>query len=302
VWDSGNIPSFTINDGINEKSNDCRILIDWLNLSEHDCGLWVLGENVAKDLDGMASLDALDLLGTWCGVDFIANSYFDETGGRTGGGTITPLITGDADAGIFVHSGVPDKFYAFGGCPVINGFDVLDKATENAKYAASYPVKDATNRYAAIASEKVNAASFNARTMWFGFSYMYVRDDVLSAPQDRFELAKNVFDWMQNVTNINVTPAETPKSTKLAQNFPNPFNPSTTIKFDLKDKGMVTLKVYNVAGQLVRTLVNGVRDANTYTVTWDGTNDRGGAVASGIYFYKMDTKDFSQTKKMVMLR
>jgi hypothetical protein len=48
--------------------------------------------------------------------------------------------------------------------------------------------------------------------------------------------------------------------------------------------------------------VNGVKDANTYTVTWDGKNDRGGAVASGIYFYKMDTKDFSQTKKMVMLR
>jgi flagellar hook assembly protein FlgD len=138
--------------------------------------------------------------------------------------------------------------------------------------------------------------------MWFGFSYMYVRDDVLGVPADRFELAKNVFDWMQNITNTNVTPAETPKSTKLAQNFPNPFNPSTTIKFDLKDKGFVSLKVYNVAGQLVRTLVNGERDANSYTVTWDGKNDRGGAVASGIYFYKMETKDFSQTKKMVMLR
>jgi len=62
------------------------------------------------------------------------------------------------------------------------------------------------------------------------------------------------------------------------------------------------LKVYNVAGQLIRTLVNGEKDANTYSVTWDGTNDRGGAVASGIYFYKMDTKDFSQTRKMVMLR
>ncbi|MCI0481417.1 MAG: T9SS type A sorting domain-containing protein, partial [Candidatus Dadabacteria bacterium] len=75
------------------------------------------------------------------------------------------------------------------------------------------------------------------------------------------------------------------------------------IKFDLKEKGLVTLKVYNVAGQLVRTLVNEVRDAKIgHEVTWDGKNDRGGAVASGIYFYKMDTKDFSQTKKMVMLR
>jgi flagellar hook assembly protein FlgD len=64
----------------------------------------------------------------------------------------------------------------------------------------------------------------------------------------------------------------------------------------------VSLKVYNVAGQLVRTLVNGVRDASSYTVPWDGTNDRGTTVASGIYFYKMETKDFSQTRKMVLLK
>jgi hypothetical protein len=303
VWDSGDLRTITITDGTvnSDKSNDCAMLINWFEQSEHVCGLWVCGDGVAYNLNSLASTPALTLLSTWCGVDFVADSYFEETGGRTGGGTVTPLITGDADAGIFVHAGVPDKFYAYGGCFVINSFDVLDK-TANGKYAASYPVKSAVNRYAAIASSQLNPAGFNVNTMWFGFSYQYVRDDVVTAPLDRNEIAKNVFDWMQNITNPGVTPAETPKSTKLAQNFPNPFNPSTTIKFDLKEKGLVTLKVYNVAGQLVRTLVNGMKDANTYTVTWDGMNDRGGAVASGIYFYKMDTKDFSQTKKMVMLR
>jgi hypothetical protein len=168
-------------------------------------------------------------------------------------------------------------------------------------YALSYPAYNATNRYAAIASSQVNPGGFDVRTMWFGFSYQYVRDDVIGAPIDRFELAKNVFDWMQLVTNI--TPAETPpKFTTLSQNFPNPFNPSTRIMFELKEKGLVTLKIYNVAGQLVRTLVNGARDAKSHTVLWDGANDRGSAVASGIYFYKMDTKDFSQTRKMVLLR
>ncbi len=303
VWDSGDLESITISDGTvnSDKSNDCTMLINWFEQSEHVCGLWVCGDDVAYDLDGLASTPALTLMSTWCGVDFIATSYFDETGGRTGGGTVTPLVTGDADAGIFVHAGVPDKFYAYGGCFVINQFDVLDK-TANGKYAAFYPVKLAVNRYAAIASSQLNPGGYAVNTMWFGFSYQYVRDDVVTAPVDRFEIARDVFAWMQNTVNITITPAETPKSTTLAQNFPNPFNPSTTIKFDLKDKGFVTLKVYNVAGQLVRTLVNGVKDANTYTVTWDGMNDRGGAVASGIYFYKMETKDFSQTKKMVMLR
>jgi len=303
VWDCGDLESITISDGTvnSDKSNDCQMLINWFEQSEHVCGLWVCGDDVSYDLDGLASTPALTLMSTWCGVDFVATSYFDETGGRTGGGTVTPLVTGDVDAGIFVHAGVPDKFYAYGGCFVINQFDVLDK-TANGKYAAYYPMKNSINYRAAIASSTLNPGGFNVNTMWFGFSYQYVRDDVVGAPADRFELARDVFDWMDNIVNANITPAETPKSTKLAQNFPNPFNPSTAIKFDLKEKGFVSLKVYNVAGQLVRTLVSGERDANAYTVTWDGKNDRGGAVASGIYFYKMETKDFSQTKKMVMLR
>jgi len=303
VWDCGDLESITISDGTvnSDKSNDCQMLINWFEQSEHVCGLWVCGDDVAYDLDGLASTPALTLMSTWCGVDFVATSYFDETGGRTGGGTVTPLVTGDVDSGIFVHAGVPDKWYAYGGCFVINQFDVLDK-TANGKYAAYYPVKNSINYRAAIASTQLNPGGFNVNTMWFGFSYQYVRDDVVAAPADRFELAKNVFDWMQNITNTNVTDVVIPSATKLAQNFPNPFNPSTTIKFDLKEKGFVTLKVYNVAGQLVKTLVNGEMDATTHSITWNGTNDRGGAVASGIYFYKMETKDFSQTKKMVMLR
>jgi hypothetical protein len=305
VWDSGDLESITISDGTvnSDKSNDCTMLINWFEQSEHICGLWVCGDDIAYDLDGLASTPSLTLMSTWCGVDFIATSYFDETGGRTGGGTVTPIVTGDADAGIFIHLGVPDKWFAYGGCFVINQFDVLDK-TANGKRAAFYPVKSAVNRYAAISSTTLNPSGFNVNTMWFGFSYQYVRDDVVSAPVDRFEIANDVFKWMQNETNINITGTNTPpRATMLTQNYPNPFNPSTTIKFDLKEKGFVTLKVYNVAGQLVKTLVNGVRDAGfANQVTWNGTNDRGASVASGIYFYKLETKDYSKTLKMVMLR
>jgi hypothetical protein len=203
-----------------------------------------------------------------------------------------------------VHGGVPDKFYAFGGCPIINQFDVLGK-TANGKYALSYPVYNSTNRYAAIASTTLNPAGFNVNTMWFGFSMQYSRDDVLSLPIDRFEIAENVFAWMQFITNpccIGYADAEVPSAYKLSQNFPNPFNPTTTIKFDMKEKGPVTLKVYNVAGQLVRTLVDDVRDAAAYSIAWDGRNNIGSDVASGIYFYKMETNGFSETRKMVLLR
>ena len=301
VWDSGDLEMATISDGLADKANDVAMLNLWMSTSPHSAGLWVCGDDIAYELALSAAPGALTLLSTWCGVDYVETSYFNATGGRIGGGVVTPLITGDADSGVFVHGGVADKFYAYGGCFVINEFDVLDK-TANGKYALRYPVYNSQNYYAGISSDQLNSPGQIVRTMWFGFSYQYIRDDKVAKPEDRFELAGDVFAWMNNVTNVDITPAYTPKSYNLAQNFPNPFNPSTSIKFDMKDKGFVALKVYNVAGQLVRTLVNGTKDAGSYTITWDGKNNRGGAVASGIYFYKMETKDFNQTKKMVMLR
>jgi hypothetical protein len=308
IWDSGELNSVTICSGTadSDKSNDAYALDYWMQNSEHKCGLWVLGEGVAEDLDYQATggaADALTLLSTDCGVVLIDPSYFEKTGGREGGGVVVPLIKGDPEAGIFVHGGVPDQFYAYGGCAIINGFDVIDK-TANGKRALDFPPYLSTPYYAGISSEWTNGSGDTIRTMWFTMSMQYIRDDTLitGVPLDRYHLAADVFTWMDNDIKEDITPAYTPKSNKLAQNFPNPFNPSTSIKYDVKDKGVVTLKVYNVAGQLIRTLVNGVKDAGSYTITWDGKNDRGGAVASGIYFYKMDTKNFSQTKKMVMLR
>ncbi len=303
VWDCGAYESVTISEGTahSDKSNDCQMLVDWMSLSEHQCGLWVCGDDIAFDLDGAAGGSALLLMSSWCGVDYVATSYFEETGGRLSGGVVTPLLTGNTDSGIFVHSGVPDKLYASGACFIINQFDCLEK-TAGGKYALSYPAYLGTNYYGAISKATTNTSGFPVRTMWFGFSYAFVRDDVNTAPMDKFEIANDVLVWMQNETNLVISGNETPSAYALAQNFPNPFNPSTTIRIDMREKGFVTLKIYNVAGQLVRTLVDGVKDAGSYNIAWDGMNDRGGAVASGIYFYKMETKDFSQTKKMVMLR
>ena len=88
----------------------------------------------------------------------------------------------------------------------------------------------------------------------------------------------------------------------LHQNHPNPFNPSTTISFSLRERGQASLTVYDVAGRLVRVLIDGVKEAGPYDVTWDGRNMDGSAVASGVYFYRLETGEFAETKKMVLLR
>ncbi len=100
-----------------------------------------------------------------------------------------------------------------------------------------------------------------------------------------------------------------PNSFELFQNYPNPFNPNTTIPFTVYGSQLIvhspihtTLKIYNIRGQLVRTLVDDERLLGYYQVFWDGKDNSGKEVASGIYFYQLKTRDYSDTRKMILLR
>jgi len=89
----------------------------------------------------------------------------------------------------------------------------------------------------------------------------------------------------------------------LYDNFPNPFNPQTFLRYDVPQSAHVELKIFNIRGQLIRTLVDEIKPAGSYQATWDGRNDEGISQASGIYFYRLKAGDrFLKTKRMVMLR
>ena len=89
----------------------------------------------------------------------------------------------------------------------------------------------------------------------------------------------------------------------LHQNIPNPFNPTTSIRFDVPPEGgVVTLRIYAVNGQLVRTLANGAQAPGRNTVTWEGLNDAGVPVATGVYFYRLAGPGFSRTRKMMLVK
>lgn len=103
-------------------------------------------------------------------------------------------------------------------------------------------------------------------------------------------------------TDINEPEQALPNIFSLAQNFPNPFNPTTEISFGLPFDGNVSVEIYDITGRRVRTLVNDYRPAGLYVVTWDGSNDHGTKVASGVYLYKLASGDKVITKKMVMLK
>jgi hypothetical protein len=95
--------------------------------------------------------------------------------------------------------------------------------------------------------------------------------------------------------------AQLPTEYALSQNFPNPFNPSTSFHLSLPEASDYTIRIYNITGQSVKSFA-GHLEAGVHTIVWDGRNDQGSSVASGVYFYKAEAKGFSDTRKMMMLK
>jgi len=135
-----------------------------------------------------------------------------------------------------------------------------------------------TARYAAVG---INATSYNILTDHAWKMIAAAIEWVLTPPET------DVKDYSSTV----------PTKFELAQNFPNPFNPTTQISYQLPENSFVTLKVYDILGKEVETLVNGYKNAGNYTVTFDASK-----LTSGVYFYTIQANNFTQTKKMLLIK
>jgi hypothetical protein len=121
-------------------------------------------------------------------------------------------------------------------------------------------------------------------------------------------------DWFVDDVHLDVpvsveAPPILPTEYAVSRNYPNPFNPATTIEYQIPEPGQVSLVIYNMLGQDIRTLLDGPIEAGYHKAVWDGTNDVGSSVASGIYVYRFQAStsdgkfgDFLSVKKMVMLK
>ena len=93
-----------------------------------------------------------------------------------------------------------------------------------------------------------------------------------------------------------------PNGYALLNNYPNPFNPETSINFIVPKMSRVMLAIYDILGRKIRTLLSETKAAGSYNVTWNGKNNQGQPLASGLYFYKLQAGEFSATKKMMLLK
>ena len=145
-----------------------------------------------------------------------------------------------------------------------------------------------------------NLVSFTS-VSWQDSAWVPSNDDVgvPNGPFDEHYFGYNVKITykLTNVTGISTNKSNVPTSFSLEQNYPNPFNPTTTISFSLPSKSFVSLKVFDITGREVATIVSEEMSSGTYSRLWNAAN-----VSSGIYFYRIQTGSYTQTKKLVLLK
>jgi hypothetical protein len=302
IWNSGDLSAGTVGDGSGspEKTDDFTDLFTFMDQhsNPNGAGIYFTGDDLASEwatLGGTSSIQFRD----------VYMPHLLVTGNHTTSHGLSPLVVG-VDGGIFDH-GPPneeDSLVAFGGCPIINDFDQI-QPTGSSRLEMTYGGTGLATDGAVISFDSTNALGHPAKVVLSGFSLHYIRNDWADGIPDRADHLAHIIQFLGNQLD-QLVGGNTPSNYRnsLGQNYPNPFNPVTRIEYSIKNRSQVTLRIYNVAGQLVRTLINEEQNprAEGYSVRWSGLNDSDRPVSSGVYFYKLTAGSFTQTRKMVLLK
>jgi len=166
-----------------------------------------------------------------------------------------------------------------------------------------YSVELMTNGIHSIARLEVPGAGFGQHSVTLVDPEGCYQPAVFNCQvSQRSDLFDDLWEWTGELPSDSARMELVPGETRLIGNFPNPFNPSTTIHFTIGEPQRVALEVYNILGQLVRTVVSGFQEAGSYDAVWDGKDDAGMAVSSGIYIYKLTAGALVQSGQMLLVK
>lgn len=259
-----------------------------------DGRLFLTGQNIAEDLSDQGS----EFLSRWLHAAYVGNTELQYVEGIPGdpvldGSLLRTRGSGGADNQYSRDVLVPDGF---------------------STSTCFYTMAGGGGPDSAVAGLLVDDTGRNgSRIFYLGFGFEAVNklspSDSLYA--SRSELMGRILEWLEGPVGIEGDDGETgqgsaPRSYALSQNFPNPFNPVTTISFDVTDESSdqrrIELKIYDSRGRFVRTLINSRLEPGPHKTTWDGRNDRGERVSSGVYFYVLSSGGNTYTRKMVSVK
>jgi hypothetical protein len=296
IWFTNEFNSFTL------WRVDQTNLISWLNQSPgKERNLLLTGNDIGYEMI-QAGKETLSFYETWLASDYVENTV--------GSVTVDSVPTLQDRAGGYNFMTYADKKCLLtGGCPAPNEFDVVDAfaGIPGTQVVADYKKLDTSTKPAGVA---YTHATLGYQTVNLGFGMEFMMDSMLPGGYYKTGIADRV-DLMRNIMlYFGKAPTGTPTGVvdggfknMLSQAYPNPFNPVTKIAYSVREAGPVTIDVYNVAGKVVRTLLDTKLEAGSSGyVAWDGTGDAGERCASGVYFYRINAPNFSETKKMIMLK
>ncbi len=286
--------------GSNDKGNDVAALTGWMaQAGNRYAAYW--GDNVAFGLAGSGVAFRRDVMGVQLAGDNARPSIGNQTAPE-----VAPTGT---VAGFSTH------FIVFGGCPGINVFDNLAPGAATAKMAHGFlpgPYTPSASIYNSRQDTILVAGTptpFDRVNVTFPYGFLYVQDVFPKAGgrSARAELARELLIQFGQGALINDggavgTGPITSGKLVIQQNRPNPFIPNTTIAFTAPARGHVSVRIYNLRGELVATLLDGVVDAGQQSVLWSGSDARGGPVASGVYLCRVQGFGQTQTMKLAMIK
>jgi subtilisin-like proprotein convertase family protein len=230
---------------------------------------------------------------------FIPEGLLSGVDGENALGDWLLCITDDAGGDIGYIIGVCLKFEYDEILPV--AFGGFDAVAGNGKITLNWNTLSENNvDHFELSRDGAVVANVAAENNASGASYSYVDNDVTNGVEYNYSLVSvDVNGARQDLATMSATPvgAAVVNAYALHQNYPNPFNPTTNIAFDMVEAGHVTINVYNVMGQKVAELVNGVAEAGRHTVSFDATS-----LSSGLYLYKMEANGFTAQSKMVLMK
>ncbi|MBK7670076.1 MAG: hypothetical protein IPJ24_01620 [bacterium] len=295
-YTAGDLSTYTLSNGdfAGDPGNDIGLLNAWLGLGNRD--LFMTGDDVAQSLytSGTAARTFLE---TRMGLSYLDGDIRDNIGGQ-----VAPLAVRVEGNPVFTTAGA---WIAYGGCAGINDFDAVvpsGAAVRLAEFTA-YGGVQAPYSYAAATLK----AEGGSRVVSMNHDLMYVMNPPAkypAPPSSRTILLGNVMDYFGLNQTIWVAPAEIPDAAPrlaVAAN-PNPFNPVVTLAYTLPAPGHVVMKVFDVRGALVRTLLDGPVVTASGTVAWDGADDGGDRAASGLYFVETRSEGQVDVRKVTMLK
>jgi len=307
LYDSGDLASALISNGDNQgnddKGDDAGTLLDWWNALGAD-------RNIAHWADELTyMLSRAGASGTYLSTILNAVHVAKDTRPVIGGQT-APLVRPTGNV-----AGFSEEFLAYGGCLQLNSFD---QTIPGAGAVSTHEFTDGGGG----AYDAVNVASagiYNTVTdgsggvknsLLFPYGFLYVNHPTSKIdpgnPSARSVLLDEVLAFFGGAHQPGAGPAvaaPSARSLNVEQNFPNPFNPSTTLAFSLGRDAKGSVRVYNVRGELVRSLaINESFVAGRNTLTWEGRDDNGMAVSSGVYLVNFQIDAYNLNQKIVMVK